>query len=388
MTQYVRLSDIQKLPVVDIDDTTPPNPEGGDYSHLIDNGEIYPTPDMPLPGYLEPFKDPVFGTTVTRITGDSSPFGQVNKPFYMNIPAWNADSSMICLQKPALLLNGDTYALLQPSSGVPSGGEYRWHPDEPALMYYAAGDKIGIWNPKIGAKETVKAFSGYSGLAFTGKGKLSDNGEMVCLKGTKSGEKCFAFNIKTGEKGPDIPLSDDWSGLRISASGKYIIIAYDDEHDDVLSLDGDMVLKLTPDRLSHYDVMIDAGGNEIMVGRARSGGSYTPGEVYAIELPSGNQRKIQKRTGYQNHSSATNGHEWTLNSMENASGKIYRDELVLMKNDGSENRRVCHTHTAPPYSYDYEPQAVFSRDGKRALWHGGWHTSTGAVHTYCVELTG
>ena len=67
-----------------------------------------PIPQLEKPGYLQTITDPVFGTKITRITGDvGSPIPNISGESWRNIARhgysnrqpWNADESIIYLGK-------------------------------------------------------------------------------------------------------------------------------------------------------------------------------------------------------------------------------------------------------------------------------------------------
>ena len=103
---------------------------------VLQRGTPQAMPDVAKPPYLKPIVDPVFGTKVTRISGDAgSPirnldgeWGQVVRHHYSKDQAWNADMSMLVLTrhrgKPnPLFLDGRTY---EPLFGARLPGEARW----------------------------------------------------------------------------------------------------------------------------------------------------------------------------------------------------------------------------------------------------------------------
>jgi hypothetical protein len=97
---------------------------------------------QPRPG--ETYRDPAFGTSVTRITAASSSEGEnaVIKPLYSTMPAWNADESLLLLWHRGRgheLYQGDApYRLLQTLAlRSPTDIEQvLWDPSDPSLLYY------------------------------------------------------------------------------------------------------------------------------------------------------------------------------------------------------------------------------------------------------------
>ena len=108
--------------------------------------DLQPHPMTPLakprPGAT--FRDPAFGTSITRITNADPAEGEnaIVKPLYSTMPAWNADESLLLLWHRGRgheLYQGDApYGFLrQLALRSPSDIEQvLWDPVDPALLYY------------------------------------------------------------------------------------------------------------------------------------------------------------------------------------------------------------------------------------------------------------
>ena len=93
------------------------------------------------PDYLESYIDPAFGSRVVRIT--DSAFGEVNKPAYSSMQAWNSDESYILLYRTGTdgaghkLLNGHTYEFIRDLDITPSDIEQVfWSHTDADIFYY------------------------------------------------------------------------------------------------------------------------------------------------------------------------------------------------------------------------------------------------------------
>ena len=81
---------------------------GQDFDLVTDSVQMYwPAANLAKPGYLETVLDPDFGTKITRIVGDpgtsvpvvGSTWRPVARHGYSKKPVWNADESLIFLEK-------------------------------------------------------------------------------------------------------------------------------------------------------------------------------------------------------------------------------------------------------------------------------------------------
>ncbi len=95
------------------------------------------------PPYLKAYKDPAFGAHITRIT--EGKFGEVRKPVYSTMQAWNADESlMILFEQTAagskhVLLDGQTYEPIRDLRFIPSDlEEVHWSHSDPNEFFFVS----------------------------------------------------------------------------------------------------------------------------------------------------------------------------------------------------------------------------------------------------------
>lgn len=94
-----------------------PNPSSANPAQgLVANDlALHPMQAIAKPGYLQTITDPSFGTTIRRITDAGA--GNVIKPMYSTIQAWNADESYLVLYDQSngvhILLDGHTYTYIR-----------------------------------------------------------------------------------------------------------------------------------------------------------------------------------------------------------------------------------------------------------------------------------
>lgn len=97
------------------------------------------------PDYLASYIDPALGAKVTRIT--QSKFGEVQKPVYSTIQAWNADESLVLLYRTGhgnpghILLDGQTYQPVAELEISPTDiEEVFWSHTDPDTLYFVSTD--------------------------------------------------------------------------------------------------------------------------------------------------------------------------------------------------------------------------------------------------------
>jgi len=148
---------------------------------FISNTDSYVVPTLAKPGYLQPYNDPVFGGRVTKIT--DSAFGEVNKPAYSTMQAWNADESLLMIYRTGSasngghkLLDGHSYEFKQDLDFLPADLEQvNWSRTDPDVFYYVSkrsGDRGKFKRFSVSANQSTEIadFSAYcgSGLPVAG----------------------------------------------------------------------------------------------------------------------------------------------------------------------------------------------------------------------------
>ena len=132
---------------------------------FISDNLRYPVPRLEKPPFLEYYRDPTFGAKVIRISDGIA--GEVNKPVYSTMQAWNADESLLILYRTGVqgaghyLHDGFTYERIRELDIFPSDLEdVFWSYKDPSSFYYISReeDTSGHFlrsNAVTGAKESI-----------------------------------------------------------------------------------------------------------------------------------------------------------------------------------------------------------------------------------------
>ncbi len=382
-----------------------------DYN-LITDAAVKPFPDVAKPGYLQSYVDPVFGTTVARITGDpgtaipnvGGTWPKIARHHYSKDAAWNADQTLIVLTKgldSMYFLDGESYEVLFRRAGP--GGEARWHPSLPNVMIYVAGNgEIGHWDVRTNSKKVLYKARGYSRCQFGPfEGNASKSGSRLAVAAKRTDGREVAFAVRLGPGGArkyaDIDLASngvtslDWAS--ISASGKYVVVnGTIGGHDDATQ-----VFKLSGRKVgsawsacgvpSHYDLTYDASGLEVAVGVAKSGPH--DGRVIMRGLLTG-AITVLNSGGYADHTSARNsqrpGWAYVTTNYAGPNYPPFRNEVFAVKLDGSRAVQRFANVRSTAAVYESESHAVPSPDGKRMIFASDWMDRTGPIQAYVVDI--
>ncbi|NCU03984.1 MAG: hypothetical protein GXC73_08355, partial [Chitinophagaceae bacterium] len=212
-----------------------------------DQNVHWPAPASLKPGYLQTIIDPVYGTKITRITGNPGDSMQginghtwsakESRHGYSKRQAWNADESMIFLDRhyPNTWLDGNTYQVLftrRFDKGHPDRPrrDLRWSHTEPHIMYFlqtAAGKcQLGKWDVVQDTTSTILDLKDYIYCSFgDGEGNLSADGTKAAVYAVRkdSSKVIFIADIKNGTRGKDIAVTT-LDNCTISPLGNYIVI--------------------------------------------------------------------------------------------------------------------------------------------------------------------
>lgn len=363
--------------------------------------DVVATPSVSEPGYLTPLKDPTFGTSVTRVSGDpgnaigtlGKKWGDVARHGYSKRQPWNADESLLYLDRDvAVFLDGHTFApKLLAQAPVPMN-ESRWHPSKPAIRVYAADSAVGEWNVLAKTTKVIGSFPGYKDLHIGPyEGNLSHDGSHIALYGLAPNGKAvaFAYDLAKQAKDPDIPLEGvavDW--VSISPLGTYVVVNGWNDETQVYTRTGVPVGARWSEygRPSHYDLAVDGKGDEVAVGVSKS--KPDDGRVIKRGLKDG-VVTVLTPGGYASHTSTRNikrpGYAYVTYNYQGNVWLPYRDEIVAVPLDGSMAvQRLGHLH-ALALDYLGESQGVPTPDGRRVVFASDWGAGPRPVRAYVID---
>ena len=377
------------------------------------SAQLVAVPEMPRPDYLQPVTDPVFGTSLTRITDPGRQLATgiscrqaYCRHRYSSTQAWNSDQSLLVIANGCYglcFLDGRTYKpLFHRSIG---DEDCKWHPTRSAVMICVSPTEIYSWAPQANVKATIYAPRDYSNLQFgPSKGNTSNDGNrLVVLATNRAGAPvAFAYDVAAKRKHADIELASLPGRIRscgISASGRFVA-CFHETHDGiedayVFTIEGARLQHWTEHhRPGHGDMALDEDGSDIYVGISKA----DPDKWHVIKrrLEDGFVISLAA-SGYGVHASVRNINQpgWVFLSYEGAYDKVagsrgrlpFYQEVVALRLDGSgEIRRIAQTRNIRQDYYS-ETHASPSPDGSQVVWSSNWGEPGGPVAAYVSRLT-
>ena len=370
----------------------------------------HPIPPIPKPDYRQTIIDPVFGTRVTRITGDPgtaipNTSGEVWKNVarhgYSSRQPWNADESVIWLEQnknpgwgAQLFIDGDTYEVIG-EANIPWNNESRWHPTDPDKILILRDNGIHHWSYSSGTLTQVFSLSGYSDLSLGYTGNWSFDGNTLAVSATRNSDGrqvAFTMNSATGLKTPDVDLSG-WGIDYVTTSpyGDYIVVngSFSGYSDVTKIYNAATSSQSGPfwseyGRPSHYDVSIDFSGEQFVVGGSRT--SPDDGRVLKRAMDDG-EVTVLTEGGYNSHSSARaiQRYGWIFTPMSKSlSWGPYYNEVVAVSTDGRVERIASLRNGMS--TYDNQPQPCPSPTGTKVMWASDWDKGSYPIQAYVVEF--
>jgi len=238
------------------------------------------TGELRLPEKGVPFADPVYGTTVVRIT-DKQADGYAGNGIqneYAKADAYNSDNSLIILRSNDAhwyLYDASDYRLLRDLSGIVGlqEPEPRWHAEDPNLFYYLHDTKLMQYDIAAEQQSVVHDFkTDFPGCAVITTGTEGDasrdrrywcfmiTDEMFTLQAV-----CVYDMIDDKVVGTQTAFPDSVNFVSMDASGSHALIGYNSLPFQACSRDFSRCIDFAEGAAGHGDVGLSADGRDVMV---------------------------------------------------------------------------------------------------------------------------
>ncbi len=390
---------------------------------VLDQGQLklpdnYTTWTPPALGAT--FSDGAYGTTIRRVSNGLSQFNEGVHHEYETISPFNRNNTRLLLLREGgsfyvADLNG-AVVISETELALGKQPEPRWSTTDANVFYYHQDNLLLRYELATKQKTTLRAFTQYDNIAFGfNNGELSDDGDNLIILGRKGSQSFLGVyrlsndtlgtTLETTNLGSFV-LTDLTPGNNVlvrwaaQGEGRYKgfelfdrnmnflrqVYRYNARGDVARDLNGDEVLLLTADN----DVQPAAGCESNGVQKIR----LTDGQkTCLLPLFFGVDVGISVNNGFNNGL----GHPWALITTTDLNGtanpndslpgdwqsrwKPRNNELLLVKLDGSERRRLAHHRSRVNGEYWWQPRASISRDGRYALFDSNFGTYPRPLYT-------
>ncbi len=367
---------------------------------------------LPAPGST--YVDPVFGTTVKRVSNspaepDAANGGAVYLRFisgeYSSMSPFNTDNSRLILQHDSYfgLYDGSGKYLNDLPFAIKAGSEPRWSRTDTSVLYFVNNNQLKQYDVSTKVSRVVHTFSDYSLISGRGESDISADGDHFALAG--DGKFVFVYEISTDTTGPVFDASGrSFDSLYITPNNNVVVSYYQPgtaRYNGIELFDRDMNFQRQLARaIGHMDVTRDTNGDEILLWtNSGDAGAICPNAVVKIRLADARETcLISLDWSLAVHVSAPDTGGWFFMETyapsdpapNSESWKLYTNEILQVKLDGTAVRRLAHHRSRPFTSYNYGPRVSASRDGSRLIFNsnfGLYGPSTLYTDVYLIVLT-
>lgn len=349
-----------------------------------DDTSIY-IPDysiMPKLKAGETFVDPIFGTSIRRITVadeiEDVGYGDGRKCWscqteYSTVTPFNCDSSLL------LIMHGSSgfavydkygnflfYPMVNGRYAIGPSSEPRWSATDPYTFYYLHGNEFKSYNLSSYTSRVVRRFDQYiiqtpdqmNGVRGLGEQDLSENGRWYGLCGQRQdgAYEIFVYDIVRDRVGLGLyKAQKDFDNIYISPSGWLVLGGDDGEY--LYSNDMELIRKIT-DAVGHQDIGRDERGQDCLMwvdAADPNGPTCKPfGGIAKVALPKGDKTcalPLNWDMAAHVYMPRSGGCALvsTYSANINAKPALYLNEIVIVGTDGKNVQRICH-HRNVPYS--------------------------------------
>jgi len=382
---------------------------------------------MDEPPARTPFRDPVFGSCLVRVTDrhtdlstDDTSAGLKNE--YSRVQSFNADGSLILVRGIEATWYLYSAATLRPLGQLPIDIDPRWSATDPNIIFFSSETRLISYNTQTGETAAVHEFAndlpGKNAMVWTRyEGSPSFDGRYWGLMAQDENWLVSFHIIYDLETDAVLATRDlrDWpddersaDSVTISPLGDYFL-AYMDKYCDYgqLGTDAHPCGLMVYDRnlqngrgllrlIGHSDTALDSQGREVVVYQ-----DIDTDNIAMLDLESGVVTPLwpidfsHTPIGLHISGRAFQRPGWALISTHDGDPASYTwmdDQVFAIELEpGGRVVRLAHTHSLVDESmeHDYwaEPQASVNQDFTRILFTTNWGRSgSGEVEMFMIEL--
>lgn len=361
------------------------------------------------PALGQSYTDSVFGTTITRLSNGLAQLNDAVHHEYSTMSPFNANNTRVLLlteNRGWIVMDMAGKVLLDDSVLAPYYvSEPRWSITDPNVFFYHKNGTNQLLKYDIATKKEtlLRQFTQYSEIDFGGgESDISDDGDHLIIRGDD--RYIGVYTISTNRLGKTLDINGlgnyDYFDLTAdnhvlarwdaNGAGRYRgFELYDQEMNH---------LRQVTQFSAHADRGRDINGDEILLVLAAS--DLTPpagcenNGIEKVRLADGRRTCLMGLNwDVGAHISAnTNGsNPWVLIELldENKQTALenqflpadwqtrwgtYYNEILMVKLDGSEVRRLAHHRSRAMDDYWFQPRAAISRDGSYAVFDSNFGT--------------
>jgi hypothetical protein len=336
--------------------------------------------------------DPVFGTAIKRIT-DAMKTTDVARGVaattiqneYSSMSPFNKDNTRMLLVYLShfVLYDGSGNHIKDLNTfGVGASSEPRWSRTDPNELYFIVGNQFKKLNVGTNAVTLVKTFSEYTTISGKGESDIGFGGNQFVLSGNN--RYIFVFDASTGTKSPVFDAGGRYFDSLYLTPNNNVVVGWgangSARFNGVELFDKNMKFqRQLTHAIGHMDVTRDTNGDEVLLwANGADPDLKVPCDAGVTKVRLSDAKQTCVWVGDWNlaiHVSATDKSGWFFIDAYNPVDVIpptgwtkYTNELLQVKMDGSEVRRLAHHRSRPLNGYTYQPKAAANREGTKLVY--------------------
>jgi hypothetical protein len=343
------------------------------------------------------YVDPVFGTTIKRVSNamtmtDNASRGGLTSVAteYSTASPFNRDASRLILQHQSYyaLYDGNGTYLRDLPFAVNASTEPRWSRHDASLLYFVSGNRLMSLNVATDATSVLHTFSEYTAISGRGESDISRDGDHFVFAGDN--RYVFVYTISTGAKSPVLDTSGHAFNSLYIAPDNSVAVGWiptgSGRFSGVELFDRNMAFQRQLTRaLGHMHLASDTNGDDVLVWTNSDDPTpiaSCPNGIVKVRLANAQQTCLLPLPwNLAVHITAPDVNGWAFVETYAPSNPFfasadwgpYTNEILQVKLDGSEVRRLLHHRSRPLNSYAYQPKATVSRDGTRLAFTSNYN---------------
>jgi len=343
------------------------------------------------PAVGEVYVDPVFGSTVRRISDARATINadQGGKLVwigdeYPTMTPFNSDNSRILLvhQSYFALYDGSGAYLRDLPLEIGASSEPRWSRTDNKTIYYVHANQLKSYDTALGVAGVVHTFGDYAAISGMGESDISFDGDHFVFAG--DGRYIFEYQLSTEIVSPALDAGGHkFESLYITPLNNVIVswnqvgtarFAGQELFDNNLNF-----LRQVGSADGHKDVTLDSNGDEVLVWtNSADPHPVCDNGIVKIRLADAQQTCLATFDwSLAVHISAPDNSGFVYvetyapaNPSPPSGWAPYTNELLRIALDGSQVLRLAH-HRSRPFkdnTYNWQPKMSTSRDGSQVVY--------------------
>ena len=337
------------------------------------------------------YMDPTFDTSVKRVSDamnmtDNAGSGGLTtiSTEYSTASPFNRDNTRLILQHNSYfgLYDGNGTYLKDLPFAVNVSTEPRWSRTDPNILFYVKGNSLMRLDVASGTPSVVRTFSEYGSINGQGESDISHDGDHFVFAGDN--RHIFVYEISTGAKGQTLDAGGHAFNQLYIASNNTVAIGWiangSGRYQGVELFDRNMNFqRQLTHAIGHMHLTRDTNGEDVLIWNNSNDAQPIACQngVVKVRLSDAQQTcLLQLDWSLAMHITAGDGDGWAFVETydpkdpfpQSSAWAPYTNEIIQVKLDGSEIRRLVHHRSRPFDSYVYQPKATVSRDGSKLVF--------------------